>query len=75
MNMCIWRMIDSFAQHMIVEAMQQHKERCKSWKDGRISKYWMETDKNGMTVLCIQYESGHVWHYHRAPQGNLISIY
>jgi hypothetical protein len=35
----------------------------------------METDQNGMTVLCIQYESGHVWHYHRASQGNLISIY
>lgn len=75
MNMCKWRMIDSFAQHMIVEAMQQHKEKCTSWKDGSISKYWIEKDQNGKTVLCIQYESGNVWHYHRSPQSDLICIY
>lgn len=73
--MCRWRMIDSFAQHLIVDAMQQHKEKYEDWNDGRINKYWLEKDDNGMTVMCIEYENGNVWHYHRSNKGDAINIF
>lgn len=72
--MCKWRMLDSFEQHQIVDAMGQHKKKCSNWEFGSVQKYWTEKTEKGETILCIQYESGNVWHYHRS-QNNVMNIF
>jgi hypothetical protein len=72
--MCKWRMLDSFAQHQIVDAMTQHKQRCENWNYGNVRKYWMDKDENGSTVLCVEYEKGTIWHYQRSA-GTALNIY
>jgi|GEM_PF-2714224 len=73
--MCKWRMFDSFNQQQVTDAMNQHKQKCSNWDYGRVQKYWTEVSKTGETILCIQYESGNVWHYHRAVNNNALSIF
>ncbi|WP_026506170.1 hypothetical protein [Butyrivibrio sp. NC3005] len=63
--MCAWRNVDSLTQHAIVDAVNQHKEQCKTWNYGRIQKYWLDKDMDNQTILCIQYENGTTFRYHR----------
>ena len=46
------------------ECCNSHKEAVEDWKEGEISKVWIDGNGN----LCIEYESGNWWHYNEAGE-------
>ena len=40
-------------------ALKRHKEFVEDWQEGNIVEAWRDEKGN----LCVQYESGHWWHY------------
>lgn len=54
-----YKELKSFMEQKAQEHYEAHKKAFEDWKEGGISKVWIDGQGN----LCIEYESGNWWHY------------
>lgn len=54
-----YKKVQARMEELAIKAFESHKKAFIEWEEGEIEKIWFDSDKN----LCIEYKSGHWWHY------------
>ena len=54
-----YKQVKGSMEHLAQECFARHKQAVENWTEGEIEKIWFDGSGN----LCIEYQSGHWWHY------------
>lgn len=54
-----FKKLKEFMEQRALECFEMHKKAFETWQEGDIKKIWLDGQGN----ICIEYESGHYWHY------------